>query len=258
MPTISIITVTLNNLQGLQTTHASIQSQTQQPFEWIVVDGASNDGTVEWLNQNAPNATSESDHGLYDAMNKGLSRATGDYVIFMNAGDRFAGTNVLEIIHEITSMAKTKPGFLYGDALEPGANGAVYYKQARPFTAAANGLFTHHQSMVYARDVIGDLRYDTTYEIAADYKFTLQNISRTKAIYYIPAPLCIFEPGGISQRRTKQGRKEQYAIRRELNTVASWKNKLIYARQSMAMSLRLLSPRLYWALKSRRDSSAIR
>lgn len=254
----SIITITRNDLSGLQATHTSIQSQTCTDYEWIVVDGASNDGTAQWLKTHAPDAISEPDHGLYDAMNKGLARATGDYIIFMNGGDQFADDNVLSNLSQLISMASTPPGFIYGDALETRPDGQMAYKAARPFIKVDLGMFTHHQAMVYARKVIGDMRYDTRYTIAADYKLTLQTLGATRAIYYVPAPFCIFANGGLSQTRTALGRREQFDIRRELGVVGPIRNRAIKTLQMINMGVRRICPPLYWALKARRDNTAIR
>jgi putative colanic acid biosynthesis glycosyltransferase len=94
----SIITVCRNNLNGLQRTCESIEAQSFSDFEWIVIDGASTDGTVEFMTnkvQDNISFFSEPDEGLYDAMNKGIDKASGDYLIFMNSGDQFMSGNSL-------------------------------------------------------------------------------------------------------------------------------------------------------------------
>lgn len=314
----SIVTITRNDLAGLQATYKSVQSQTCTDYEWIVIDGASDDGTVAYLqnlsfhNPSSPHPTlpplqggrkeeeeillppeqevrveeeiplppqrggrlgggrengtggrailwaSEPDAGLYDAMNKGLARATGDYIIFLNGGDQFADDNVLSNLSQLIGMASTKPGFIYGDALETLPDGQTAYKAARPFIKVDLGMFTHHQAMVYARNVIGDMHYDTRYKIAADYKFTLQTLGATRAIYYVPAPFCLFAHGGLSQTRTALGRREQFDIRRELGVVGPIRNRAITTLQMINMGVRRICPPLYWALKARRDNAAIR
>lgn len=90
-PKISVITVSFNRLQELRETFSSIISQTYKNVEYIIIDGASEDGTVDFLHQNSVNISywiSEKDAGIYDAMNKGALVATGDWIIFMNCGDR--------------------------------------------------------------------------------------------------------------------------------------------------------------------------
>src|SRR5690606_1825584 len=96
-----LITVTKDNLFGLQVTAQSIQAQSEKDYEWIVIDGASTDGTQDYL-QSAPAAwISETDRGIYDAMNKGIERATGRYVLFLNAGDMLSDPDILSTLARI-------------------------------------------------------------------------------------------------------------------------------------------------------------
>jgi len=184
----SIITITKNNPIGFAKTEHSIQAQTYKNYEWIVVDGVV-----------------EPDNGIYDAMNKGIVRANGDYLIFMNAGDKFASESVLGTLNQY------RADFIYGDEA---------HKKSKHISRLNYGMITHHQSMVYKRAIIGDLRYDEKYKIAADYKFTLDYVSRCHSSLYLPLVLSIFEDGGVSQQNAKQGRLEQIEIRRELEIQA--------------------------------------
>lgn len=216
MPLISVITITKNNPDGFARTKASVQAQVFKDYEWVVIDGER-----------------EPDNGIYDAMNKGIDCAIGEYLIFMNAGDVFAAPDVLT---HVAKALKTAPDFVYGDAIESG-----YIKRARH--SIAHGMVTHHQAMVYRKSA---LRYDTRYSIAADYKFTAQVMMEAANIVYLPVPLCVFETGGISQQRTAQGRREQTAIRHELGIKAP----LIGVVQFMAVTLKRFMPRVYWMLRS--------
>lgn len=239
-PLFSIVTVTKDNLAGFLETRKSVEAQSFKDFEWIVVDGNSTDGTKAHLPQDA---VSEPDKGIYDAMNKGINRAKGDYVLFLNAGDLFADVDILSTI----SMAiKThKPDFLYGDALEGG-----FYKKARSHRKMDWGMFTHHQAMIYQREKISILRYDTDMKIAADYSFTLRFIRNAQNIHYIPCAICIFEEGGISQRQRKTGRLEQYRQRAKHKACSPVKNVIVYGGQSCSAFLREKFPRLYQGLKN--------
>lgn len=246
----SIVTVTRNNLSGLQATGDSLHVQTSRDFEWIVVDGASADGTVEYLTSQAcpqPGEEglrwlSEPDAGIYDAMNKGIARAQGDYLLFLNAGDTLATPDTLEKIKIF--LADKNPDFIYGDSLEDNR-----IKKARSHKHILTGMITHHQAMLYKRQTAGNARYDKTFKIAADYKFTLQHLTKSREILYCPFPVCIFEQGGISQRQVKQGRVEQFKARKELKICALHLNAGIYCAQSLLMMLRRYVPQFYWALK---------
>ncbi len=227
-PLFSIITVTKDNASGLARTRASVELQTCENREWIVIDGAI-----------------EPDRGIYDAMNKGILRARGDYLIFMNAGDMFAAPDTLSNIIPLLRGA----GFAYGDALE----GNGFLKPARH--DIRYGMLTHHQAMVYARALVGGLRYDTSYPISADYKFTAQIIAKAasegRACVHLPFPICVFEAGGVSQRHAADGQREQAAIRRTLKMDAPY----VDALQTMARWLKQTMPQLYWLLRSRFKTS---
>jgi putative colanic acid biosynthesis glycosyltransferase len=239
-PLFSIITVTKNNRQGLLATRESIEAQSCRNFEWIVIDGNSSDGTKDIL---PAGAVSEDDEGLYDAMNKGIDRAQGDYLLFLNAGDTLAD---MDILATLARAAKGQPDFIYGDALETGG----FYKKARPHDKAGWGMFTHHQAMLYGRERIGALRYNHTLKIAADYGFTARFLQRVERIHYIPCAICVFEEGGISQRQRKAGRLEQFNLRRTHGICGPFENAYVYAMQSVSAILRERFPAIYYRLRS--------
>ena len=244
MTLFSVITVTKNHLSGLKHTCASLKLQTCTDLEWIVIDGASADGTVDFLRaQTLPylHWVSEIDGGIYEAMNKGIERAAGDYLLFLNAGDTLADAHVFEHIAELT---KGQPDFIYGDSFE-----GSHYKRARGVSTILTGMFTHHQAMFYRRDALGLMRYHTPYRIAADYDLTLRFLTPEKNVTYFPTPVCIFEQGGISQRAATQGRKEQYRSRRKNGACSTCLNVAIYCAQSFLYLLRKYVPHIYWDLK---------
>lgn len=247
-PFISIITITRNNLDGLRRTRASVTSQSCDNYEWIIIDGASTDGTATFLPHCPAHITSEPDSGIYDAMNKGLEKANGQYVIFMNAGDCFAASTTLQRLCDDAQAAL--PDFMYGDALETLATGQISYKKARHGKHAHHGMITHHQSMLYRRDIIGELRFDTTYRIAGDFDFTARFLNRAGKRAYYSYAICAFEPGGLSQRHVWAGRCEQFRARRH-HGLPWWHNSLIFMGQSVMYGLRSVIPTLYWHLKAR-------
>ena len=241
----SIITVTRNHLKGLKTTATSLAQENHDLFEWIVIDGASTDGTPEYLASTNAQWISEPDNGIYDAMNKGLSRATGDYVLFLNAGDTLALPHTLETLADLLRPRPVQPNLIYGDAFEDNV-----IKTARLHETINQGLFTHHQSIFYRRTIINDLRYDQRFNIAADYKFTAQFLKNCQDVLYWPRPVCQFEPGGISQQQAFKGRMQQSLIRRELRMTLPIEEIMIVAQQTAAYTLRRIAPGLYWRLRA--------
>lgn len=220
-PLFSVITITKNNPRGFDKTKKSVQAQAFDDYEWIIVDG-----------------DKEPDKGIYDAMNKGMGRAVGRYIVFMNAGDAFYDTGTLALVAANHGGAD----FVYGDCIDDGR----YYKKAKSHKSTACGMFTHHQAMYYRREALRGLRYDLNFDIAADYKFTAEFVKNISHVSYIPAPLCVFAWGGVSCEKADQGRKEQAVIRRQLGIYAP----LTPYRQKAAMALRKRLPRLYYCLKN--------
>ena len=130
--------MTYNNISGPRPTGVSLNAQRCRDFEWIIVDGGSRDGTAAFL-KDYPDAISEPDNGLYDAMNKGTARARGEYLLFLNAHDTLADSETLE---KIQAQAYAVD-FIYGDSLEDG-----HYKRARTHASSGYALSprSHRQS----------------------------------------------------------------------------------------------------------------
>ena len=233
-----------------------MDEQSFRDYEWVVVDGGSDDGSVVFLKGTSAAWSSEEDFGIYDAMNKGIERAGGRYLLFLNAGDVLAGPDVLNRVYEI---AQGGSDFLYGDSLEriggKGERSVMHYKPARAPETLVRGLFTHHQAMFYARAALGDLRYDTAYKIAADYDLTARFLAgQNRGVRFCRFPICIFEGGGVSQTQARLGRAEQFAVRRDLGLVGPVQNRVIYWAQAFMWAFRQRFSNLYWRLKSSGNS----
>jgi len=242
LPLFTIITITFNNRDGLQRTATSIKTQTHTDYEWVIIDGASTDGTnLDFINYPSAYIISETDKGIYDAMNKGITHSTGDYIIFMNAGDVFADAYVLE---KIATETRAAPDFIYGDSIEDG-----HMKRARHHSKIIWGMFTHHQAMFYRRESLGRLRYDLNYKIAADYDLTIAFLKKAHLAKYIPIPICIFETGGTSQINAKCGRDEQFESRRKNKSCSMILNILIKSAQALVWFIRTKNKNAYWLIK---------
>ena len=127
-PKISIISITYNAAKWLERTILSILSQSYPNIEYILIDGASTDGTVDMIREYAPGIafwTTEPDHGLYDAMNKGLRHATGDYVWFINAGDTLPNADTVQRMVTKISKCRVLPDVVYGETAIVDAEGKM-------------------------------------------------------------------------------------------------------------------------------------
>lgn len=168
-PFFSIVTVVRNNLAGLKKTKSSVVEQTNPSWEWIIVDGCSDDGTSEFAADCVDSNVStirEPDLGVYDAMNKGLARSSGRYVIFMNSGDAFAGPDVLTSVQR--ELTRTPIDVLFGasilqfgvmDVRRP-ARSPSYIWHGQPGT---------HQATLFSRAKHLQYPYDLNYRICGDY-----------------------------------------------------------------------------------------
>ncbi|MCB2220107.1 MAG: glycosyltransferase [Bacteroidetes bacterium] len=229
-PFFSVITICRNNLEELKTTFFSIKNQTFRDFEWIVVDGNSTDGTKNWLHHNRlAKWRSESDQGIFDAMNKGLERANGKYLIFMNSGDQFVGEEVLDKVYD-AAMDNNMPGFIYGDSLDVDENKVEHYRTAKDFTLNWRGMITQHQAMFFNRNAIGDIRYQLRFPITGDYAFISEILKKLDdgEILKINFPVCKFEMGGTNEQQRIRALKEDLQIRREIIGLSKTKAMILY------------------------------
>lgn len=221
MTVFSIVTINWNDCAGLQATYRSVACQTYRSFRWIVIDGASTDGSVEWLRAlQDPSAeiTSEPDHGIYDAMNKGLEQAiTGPgYTLFLNSGDCLSDAGVLERVAQAIAAAERAPKFVYGDYYRKSANGTVIRVAAKPIGRLRMGMPSSHQCMYFENGRLLGMKYREHYKLSADYCLLVEFLSGLdlqSSVLKIPAPLCIFDTTGISERRRFDALREDMQIR---------------------------------------------
>jgi putative colanic acid biosynthesis glycosyltransferase len=215
---LSIVTIVRNDSPGLERTRASIAAQTGfRDFEWLIVDGASTDGTAQLAQayeETYVSAVSAPDDGIFDAMNKGLERAVGTFVVFLNAGDTFAHSGVLGRV--AAALAADDIDFLYGDSLEAFGGSRLSYKAAQGHQRVNYGMFGCHQGMYYRRSLIGAQRYDPRFRIAGDYCFTAQFLTKNPRILRLHEALCIFDLTGASVRSKRRGREENWRVQRDV------------------------------------------
>jgi putative colanic acid biosynthesis glycosyltransferase len=199
---ISVITVVFNGSDCIERTVKNVLSQTYENIEYIVIDGNSTDTTISIIKKhNVDQFIVEPDKGIFDAMNKGISVATGDYVIFMNCGDVFHNKNTLSNIVKPLNK-NVLPDFIYGDSIELSADmSQQFFKKSRPAYFVYYGMFAHHQAMLYKLDIIknNNLYYDLKYPEAADYAFTAIFLKYSKRILKLDEIIPIYLLGGVSQ-----------------------------------------------------------
>ena len=173
LPVISVVTVVLNNVEHIQRTVESVIGQSYPKIEYIVIDGGSKDGTVDILNKFTEYISiliSEPDKGLYDAMNKGTNLATGEWIIYMNSGDRLYDSTVLSRIFIDNYHKIMDTSFIYTDAI---AELKYSSKRITPRNIRWTWIrnLAVHQSTIVKTSLAKEKRFNLKYEIAADYDF---------------------------------------------------------------------------------------
>ncbi len=167
-PQITIITVCYNAEKDIEKTILSVINQTYDNIEYIVIDGGSNDGTLSVINKYASKidkVISEPDKGIYDAMNKGIKLAKGDWINFMNAGDSYVDADVLKLVSD---NINNNCDIIYGDIIIE-EEFAYYYVKAKPIEMLNTEMPFCHQTVFTKTKVIKKYLFDLNYKILADY-----------------------------------------------------------------------------------------
>lgn len=205
-PKISVITVCFNAVGVIEPTILSVISQTYGDVEYIVVDGASTDGTVDVIRRYAGSIasfTSEPDGGIYEAMNKGIARATGDYIIFMNAGDRFYSPDSISRLFSAPEIAEGLD-VIYGDTLCQVKD--KFYKR-RPAHHSPD-IPTCHQSIFVATPLLKANPFNLEYKILGD-RDSFATLRRLGCTFtYIPEYVAVYDTTGISNLLNRRFHRE--------------------------------------------------
>lgn len=222
LPKVSIITVVFNDRVGLELTANSIITQTAlKDIEWIVIDAASTDGTVNYIKQYSQSITywvSEPDKGIYDGMNKGIAKATGQYLLFLNAGDALHSKNTIETI--ITHKDFGHYDYLSGNTVYTQSGKAIGTSLAPDSITCAFFLKKSlgHPSTFIRTDRLKRLGgYDISYKIVADAKFFFEDIILKNASYKkIDHIISDFDYSGISSTKHQETFEEHQRFLTEL------------------------------------------
>jgi len=233
---ITIVTVSLNNRTGLEKTIRSVISQRKISVEYIVIDGGSEDGSLEIIKKHGLNIAawiSEPDQGPYYAMNKGIGLATGEWINFLNAGDVFLGSDSLSGI--IQQLRHDGIDAIYGDSLADYVDFKVYRK-ARPFEELWKGMIFSHQALLMRASLLKEERFDTRYPKIADYDMILRCMRDPARVRYIPVPLVICDAFGISNKGQAFILREYYRRARK-SLRMDFVRKLYYIKMSVFLSI---------------------
>lgn len=207
---LSIITINYNNLKGLAQTRKSIVCQTFKDYEWIVIDGGSSDGAKEFLQEHSDEIAywcCEKDDGVYNAQNKGVKKAQGEYMIFMNSGDTFFCANTLETVF---CKNKHTADILYGNWIQVYNDGRTEQKNA-PEEISLHFFFNNnicHQAMFVKSSIMSASLYDESFKIYADWAKWIELLLSKCSFEYLYINICRFMMDGISQTDIATCKKE--------------------------------------------------
>ncbi len=218
-PKFSVITVCYNAQATLEDTIQSVIAQTYHHVEYIIVDGASKDRTLSIINRYRDRITtvvSEPDKGLYDAMNKGLRLATGDYVCFLNAGDSFHEDDTLQqMVHTLRELTEL-PDVLYGETALVDAEG--HFVRMRRLQAPEHltwhsfrqGMLVCHQAF-FAKRTLAE-PYDLRYRFSADFDWCIRIMKKSKVLHNTHLTLIDYLEEGMTTRNHKASLHERFRI----------------------------------------------
>ncbi len=208
---ISIITVVWNNKETIRDAIDSVLSQTYKNIEYIIVDGASSDGTVEIVQSYGNKIStfvSEKDKGIYDGLNKGLSLATGDLIAFLHSDDLYANSNSIEEIIKQFESDDNLDG-VYGDLIytpKSDTSKVLRYWKSKDFESSLlkQGWMPAHPTLILKKEVYEKYgNFDLSFKIAGDYDFMLRVLSAGITVKYIPQVLYKMRVGGESNKSLK-------------------------------------------------------
>lgn len=248
---LSIITINWNNALGLEKTIQSVVGQTYSNIEYIIIDGASNDGSIDVIKKYEKKISywiSEPDKGIYNAMNKGMQVATGEYCLFLNSGDKLLSANILS---EILNNYKFNAGIITCNLLKIGKKKS--YVNAKDSVFFADFIFSNpipHPSTFIKRELIQKHPYDESYKVAGDYVFFFEMLVVEGATYqHIPVALSVFYEDGISSQNGnpigKEEGKKLLSIYISPNIVEQLKNSSPQEVKDLINARNLLRPRYY-------------
>lgn len=218
-PTFSIITVTFNAASCLEGTIQSVLEQTYPHVEYIVVDGASKDATLQIIKQYQDRISrwvSEPDKGLYDAMNKGIRLATGDYLCFLNAGDKLYDSQTLQHMADSLQGRSELPDVLYGNTALVDEKGTfLRMRRLQPpatltWKSFKEGMLVCHQAFFAKRSKA--VEYDLSYRFSADQDWCIRIMKQSDVLHNTHQTLIRYLAEGMSTKNRRASLKERFNI----------------------------------------------
>ena len=251
-PLISVVTVSYNAVSVIEQTIFSVINQTYPNVEYIIIDGGSTDGTVDIIKKYADKITywvSEPDKGIYDAMNKGIELATGEWINFMNAGDSFYSFSILELIFGQTIFSND---IIYGDTLFLAPN-LEYVRKTLPLDTISRCMPFGHQSTFVKTLLMKEQKFDVSFISRGDYNFFYQMYYANKSFCHIKQIIARYDnTKGISVENYRVVLRENARIWGIENSI-QWKCKywVIVCMRDLKRAIRRMIPTKILFLRQR-------
>ena len=211
-PIISVVTVCYNAVDVIEKTIQSVINQTYNRIEYIIIDGDSKDGTVSVINKYSGKISkkiSEPDNGIYDAMNKGIDMATGEWINFMNAGDEFADEHV---IYNLLDSFSNGSDVIFGNTI---LNNNGVKKQRKGHFNQNEFPTLGHQSTFVKTSLMKRFHFGMNYKISADFEFLYKLFMESYKFYYVDLDVAIYDVSGFSSRNRVQLYIEHCSIQKK-------------------------------------------
>ena len=258
-PKISVVTVCFNAVEGIEKTILSVINQTYQNIEYIIIDGGSTDGTLDIIRKYADHIdywVSEPDKGIYDAMNKGIKVATGEWINFMNAGDKFHNSKVISSLfnHKMISL---NPDVIYGYQIHLFSYGS-YVRKYIPLHKFSNFMPIGHSSSFVRSQLLKERGFDCKYKIAADYNFFYQLYQEHKKFVFIEELVAEFESeSGVSNSSLYITMKETAMINGEYGSPQYFIKVLsVFCKDALKKIIFYISPNIAQTLREKRKCNS--
>ena len=215
MPKLTIITIVYNNVRDIERTINSVINQTYKKIEYIVIDGKSTDGTldiVEKYSNQISKIVSEPDKGIYDAMNKGLALATGDYVLFMNSGDEIYDEHTVQEVFDSSPGADIYYGEteMYNDNWESLGRRRHEAPEQFDWTSFKYGMNISHQAIYIRKSILTP--YDLKYKYSSDIDWIIKAAKKSSNIVNVHRYVAKYLVGGMSKKKHHESLKERFQI----------------------------------------------
>jgi len=213
---LSVVTIVYNDFRHIEKTILSVLEQSYSNIEYIIIDGGSNDGTVDLIKKHSNNITfwlTEPDNGLYDAMNKGIENANGDYICFLNSGDLFFDNNTVE---NIFLNNDSRVDVFYGETVIIDNDNNIKGKRrlSAPkelsWKSFKKGMLVSHQAFIPSMNLVE--KYNLNYKFSSDFDWCIRIMKKAKNIKNTNSTIIRYLDGGLTKKRLLSSLKERFSI----------------------------------------------